>query len=66
VDHQCVHVSVRCSLLIRKPAIIFVFFTLLATLPLLFVHESKALRYVGNKMWFSFSSVRRLATQRCR
>ena len=38
-------------------AIVFIFFTLLAILPLLFVHESKALRYVGNKMWFSFASV---------
>ncbi len=28
------------------------FFTLLSILPLLFVHESKALRYVGNRNFF--------------
>ena len=31
---------------------------MLAILPLLFVHESRALRYVGNKIFFQFASVR--------
>lgn len=39
-----------------SPGIIFVFFTLLAILPLLFVHESRALRFVGNYMFFKFSA----------
>lgn len=33
-------------------AIIFVFLTVLSVVPLLFVHESKALRTVGNRMFF--------------
>ncbi|KAK4686571.1 hypothetical protein P7C73_g3554, partial [Tremellales sp. Uapishka_1] len=36
-------------------AIIFVFFTLIAILPLLFVHESRALRFVGNRIFFLFA-----------
>ena len=38
------------------PAVFFVFFTLLAILPLLFVHESRALRFVGNQMFFRYSA----------
>ena len=38
-------------------AIVFSFFTVLAILPLLFVHESRALRYVGNRVFFLFASV---------
>ena len=37
-------------------AIIFIFFTLIAIIPLLFVHNSAALRYVGNSMFFKFSA----------
>ncbi|KAL0253994.1 hypothetical protein I308_101373 [Cryptococcus tetragattii IND107] len=33
-------------------AIIFVFLTVLSVVPLLFVHESRALRTVGNRMFF--------------
>ncbi|ORX39855.1 hypothetical protein BD324DRAFT_615256 [Kockovaella imperatae] len=36
--------------------IIPVFFTTLAILPLLFVHESRALRFVGNRVFFIFSA----------
>jgi hypothetical protein len=39
------------------PAIFFVFFTFLAILPLLWAHDSKALRYVGNRQFFSWSAV---------
>ena len=39
-------------------AVIFTFFTLLAILPLLFVHESTALRYIGNRSFFVYSAVR--------
>ena len=38
-------------------AVIFIFFTLMATLPLLFVHESRALRYVGNRAFFVYAAV---------
>ncbi|ORY33795.1 hypothetical protein BCR39DRAFT_579448 [Naematelia encephala] len=37
-------------------SVIFTFFTLLAIIPLLFVHESRALRYVGNRTFFIFFS----------
>ncbi|KAL7423963.1 hypothetical protein Q5752_001548 [Cryptotrichosporon argae] len=37
-------------------AVIFTFFTLLAILPLLFVHESRALRWIGNRQFFLFSA----------
>lgn len=40
-----------------KAAIIFIFFTVLSILPLLFVHESRALRFVGNRMFFVYSAV---------
>lgn len=33
-------------------AIVFVFLTVLSVVPLLFVHENKALRTVGNRMFF--------------
>ncbi|OCF35445.1 hypothetical protein I317_04961 [Kwoniella heveanensis CBS 569] len=36
-------------------SIIFTFFTVLAILPLLFVHESKALRTVGNRIFFVYT-----------
>ncbi|WRT67134.1 uncharacterized protein IL334_004100 [Kwoniella shivajii] len=36
-------------------SIIFVFFTVIAILPLLFVHESKALRTVGNRVFFIYT-----------
>jgi len=38
-------------------AVVFAFFTLLSVLPLLFVHESSALRYVGNRSFFIYSAV---------
>lgn len=38
-------------------AIIFVFLTVLSVVPLLFVHESKALRTVGNRMFFLIMEV---------
>ncbi|WWC90029.1 uncharacterized protein L201_004959 [Kwoniella dendrophila CBS 6074] len=36
-------------------SVIFIFFTVLAILPLLFVHESKALRTVGNRVFFVYT-----------
>lgn len=39
------------------PAVIFAFFTVLSILPLLFVHESRALRFVGNRMFFVYAAV---------
>ncbi|WWD01384.1 hypothetical protein V866_008327 [Kwoniella sp. B9012] len=36
-------------------SVIFVFFTVLAILPLLFIHESKALRTVGNRVFFVYT-----------
>ena len=45
------------SALIMMIAVIFTFFTVLAILPLLFVHESRALRYVGNRTFFVFAAV---------
>ncbi|WVR05253.1 hypothetical protein IAU60_002265 [Kwoniella sp. DSM 27419] len=37
-------------------AVIFTFFTVLSVLPLLFVHESRALRTVGNRMFFVYTA----------
>lgn len=38
-------------------AIVFVFLTVLSVVPLLFVHENKALRTVGNRMFFLIMEV---------
>ncbi|KAI9638279.1 uncharacterized protein MKK02DRAFT_42669 [Dioszegia hungarica] len=51
-----VNASLTGAMVLWPIAIIFTFFTLIAIIPLLFVHNSAALRYVGNSMFFKFSA----------
>ncbi|CAD6585541.1 MAG: hypothetical protein TREMPRED_004171 [Tremellales sp. Tagirdzhanova-0007] len=47
--------SLTGGMVIWAISIIFSFFTVLAILPLLFVHESRALRFIGNRTFFQFA-----------
>jgi len=51
-----VNKSLTGAMLLWAISVIFTFFTLLSVLPLLFVHESRALRFVGNRVFFMYAS----------
>ncbi|GFZ46113.1 hypothetical protein JCM24511_04359 [Saitozyma sp. JCM 24511] len=56
LQNQVAYEALTGGMMLWAISIIFTAFTVLAILPLLFIHESRALRYVGNRAFFTYAS----------